>query len=226
MKTLLILFLLVSILPITLSAQWKRETGFTIGVVLPKHSIDHSIEAELGSSLKLGFNQSWYKPEQKSTFRPEVGINLERIAVDNIGFGGLGGGSSYKGSILSINAEIAALAQFHITKGLFFAFGPSGKYLVTNYENLTHSWWLKQQSGVANYEGVKEIKEFNRKHFVKPSVGAKVILFKMDVCNKFSLGLSFEYLWRSYKEYQEINNIDEILQYSQTSEISIYLRLH
>ena len=156
MKTFLLLFILVLILPIHLSAQWKRKTGFTIGFVLPKHSLDHSIDAELGSSIKLGFNQSWYKPESKFSFRPEVGINLERIAVDNIGYGGLGGGSSYKGSIWSINAELALLAQFHITKGLFFAVGPSGKYLVTNYENLTHSWWLKQQSGVANYEGVKD----------------------------------------------------------------------
>jgi hypothetical protein len=226
MKTSLALFILFLFFSISLSAQWKRETGFTIGVIIPDHSLNHSVDGELVPSIKLGFNQSWYKPESKLSFRPAVGLDMERMAVDNVGFGGLGGGSFYKGSIWSINAELALLAQFHITKGLFFAVGPSGKYLVTNYENLTHSWWLKQQSGVANYEGVKETNEFNRKYFLKPSFGVKTMLLKTNLCKKISLGLSFEYQWRSYKEYQEINTYDEIFQYSQTSEISLYFGIH
>lgn len=221
MKTILLLFLILTVLPFNLFSQWKRETGFTIGVVLPSQSKNYSYDEEIGLSTKLGFSQSWYKPESKFSFRPEVGINLERLAVDNIGFGGLGGGSSYKGSIWSINAELALLAQFHITKGLFFAVGPSGKYLVTNYEKLTNSWWLWQYGG-----GVKETKEFNRKYFLKPSVGIKAMLLEMNLCKKISLGLSFEYLWRNYQEYKEINSYDEIFQYSQTSEVSFYLGLH
>ncbi|BBE18766.1 hypothetical protein AQPE_2931 [Aquipluma nitroreducens] len=197
------------------------ETSFTIGVILPKHSIDHSIDAELGSSLKLGFNQSWYNPENKFSFRPDIGINLERLAVDNIGYGGLGGGSSWKGSILSINLELATLAQFKLAKGLFFALGPSGKYLITNYENLTRSWWASQQAG-----GVEKTHEFNRKYFLKPSFGLKAMIMKKDLCKKISLGLSFEYQWRNYKEYREINTFEEIIQYSQTSEISLHLGLH
>lgn len=218
-----ILFILLFIffLPTSLTAQWKRETSFTIGVILPKHSIDHSIDAELGSSLKLSFNQSWYKPENKFSFRPDIGINLERLAVDNIGYGGLGGGSSWKGSILSINLELATLAQFKLAKGLFFGVGPSGKYLITNYENLTRSWWVSQQAS-----GVEKTHEFNRKYFLKPSFGLKAMIMKKDLCKKISLGLSFEYQWRNYKEYREINMFEEIIQYSQTSEISLYLGLH
>jgi hypothetical protein len=221
MKSYLVLFLLILVLPISLFAQYKSETGFTIGVILPKHSLDHSIDAELGSSIKIGFNQSWYKPENKSSLRPQVGINLERIAVDNIGFGGLGGGSSHKGSILSINAEIAVLAQFQVTKGLYIAAGPAGGFLITNYENLTRSWWYLQQAS-----GVEEISEFSRKYFLKPSFGIKAMLMEMNLCKKISLGLSFEYHWRNYKEYQEINTYDEIFQYSKTGEVSIYLGLH
>lgn len=214
------LILILTVLPIHLFAQWKRETGFTIGVVLPNQSKNYSYDGEIGLSTKLGLNQSWYKPDQKNTFRPEVGINLERISVDNIGFGGLAGGSSYKGSIWSMNAGAAALAQFQMIKGLFFAVGPSGKYLIANYENLTNSWWYMQQNGAA------KTKEFNRKYFLKPSIGIKAMLLEMNMFKKISLGLSFEYQWRSYKEYQEINTYEEIFQYSQTSEVSFYLGLH
>jgi len=221
MKTFLVLFLLVLVLPINLFSQWKRETGFTIGVVLPNQSKNYSSDTKIGVSAKLGFSQSWYKPESKFSFRPEVGINLERLAVDNIGWGGNAGGSSWKGSILSIDAELALLAQFRITKGLFFSVGPSGKYLITNYENLTRSWWFMQQAS-----GVEETKEFNRKYFLKPSIGIKAMLLEMNLCKKISLGLSFEYLWRNYQEYKEINSYDEIFQYSQTSEISLYLGIH
>ena len=221
MKTFLFLFILLSALPISLSAQWKRETGFTIGLLLPNHSKNYSSDEEIGYSTKLGLNQSWYKPESKFSFRPEVGINLERFAVDHIGFGGLGGGSSYEGAIWSTNAEIAVLAQFKITKGIFFAVGHSGKFLITNYENLTRSWWFMQQAS-----GVEKTNEFNRKYFLKPSFGIKTILLKSDLGKKISVGLSFEYMWRNYQEYQEINNYEEILQYSQTSEISLYLGIH
>lgn len=219
----LILFtlLLIFFLPTSIKAQWKRETSFTIGVVIPTFSMDYQIDERIGTSTKLGFNQSWYKPENKFSFRPDVGINLERLAVDNIGYGGLGGGSSWKGSILSINLELAALAQFQIAKGLFFAVGPSGKYLITNYENLTRSWWVHLQAS-----GVEKTNEFNRKYFLKPSFGLKAIIMETNLCKKISLGLSFEYQWRNYKEYREINTYEEIIQYSQTSEISLYLGLH
>ncbi len=213
--------LLIFFLPTSLEAQWKRETSFTIGVVLPNFPKDYQIDERIGISTKLGFNQSWYKPENKFSFRPDVGINLERLAVDNIGFGGLGGGSSWKGSILSINLELAALTQFQIAKGLFFAVGPSGTFLITNYENLTRSWWVHLQAN-----GVEETNEFNRKYFLKPSFGIKTLLLKSDLSKKISVGLSFEYQWRNYQEYQEINTYEEIIQYSQTSEISLYLGLH
>jgi hypothetical protein len=222
MKNLILFcFLLIFFFPTSLKAQWERETGLTIGLILPNHSKDYSSDEEIGYSTKLGLNQSWYKPESKSSFRPEVGINLERFAVDNIGFGGLGGGNTFEGAIWSINAALAVLAQFRVIKGLFFAVGPAGKYLITNFENLSNSWWLMQHSG-----GVIETKEFNRKYFLKPSFGIKTLLLKTDLSKKISLGLSFQYQWRNYHEYREINNYEEILQYSQTSEISLYLGIH
>lgn len=222
MKNLILFTLLVIFfLPTSLKAQWKRETGFTIGVVLPNFPKDDQIDERIGISTKFGFNQSWYKPENKFSFRPDVGINLERLAVENISYGGLGGSSSWKGSILSINLELAGLAQFQIAKGLFFAFGPSGKYLITNYENLTRSWWFRPHAS-----GVEKTNKFNRKYFIKPSFGLKAMLMEMNLCKKISLGLSFEYQWRNYKEYREINTYEEIIQYSQTSEISLYLGLH
>lgn len=224
MKTLLFLLSILTVLPISLFAQYKRETGFTIGVIVPDRSLNHSVDAKLGSAIKFGFIQSWYKPENKFSFRPEIGINLDRIAIDNIGFGGLGGGSSWKGSIWSMNAESAVLAQFQVTKGLSFAVGPSGKYLIVNHENLTRSWWLKQ--GAKQISGVEKTNEFTRKYFLKPSFGVKAMLTNRSLCKKISLGLSFEYLIRNYREYQEINTYDEIFQYSKTGEVSIYLGLH
>ena len=218
--TLFTLFL-VFFLPTSLKAQWKRETGFTVGAILPNHSKDYSINDEIGFSTKLGLNQSWYKPETKFSFRPEVGINLERFAVDNISYGGLGGGSSYKGAIWSINAELAVLAQFKITKGLFLAVGPSGTFLITNYQNLTNTWWLMQQGG-----GVVKTNEFNRKYFLNPSFGIKAMLLETNICKKISLGLSFEYQWRSTDEFQWQQSFEEIIQYSQTSEISLYFGIH
>lgn len=219
----LILFtlLLIFFLPTSLKAQWKRETGFTIGVILPNHSKDYSSDEEIGYSTKIGLNQSWYKPENKFSFRPEVGINLERFAVDNIGYGGLGGGNFFEGAIWSINAEISVLTQYKITKGIFFAIGPSGTFLITNYENLSNSWWLMHHPG-----GVIETKGFNRKYFLNPAFGVKAMLMETNLCKKISVGLAFEYQWRNYEEYQEINTYDEIIQYSQTSEISLYFGIH
>jgi hypothetical protein len=220
MKSYLVLFLLVLVLPISLFAQWKRETGFTIGIVVPNQSKNYSNDENIGLSTKLGFNQSWYQPEAKFSFRPEIGLNLARLTVNNIGYGGHAGGSSWKGSIWSMNAESAVLAQFQVTKGLFFAAGPVGGFLITNYENLTRSWWYLQQAN-----GIEETSEFSRKYFLKPSFGIKAMLMEMNLCKKISLGLSFEYLWRNYQEYQDINTYNEIFQYSQTSEISLYLGL-
>jgi len=221
MKTLLFLLSILIVFPINLFGQWKRETGFSIGVIVPDHSLNHSVDAELESALKLGFSQSWYKPENKYCLRPEVGLSLARLKVDNIGWGGNAGGSSWKGSIWNINAGLAALAQFKTTKGYYIAVGPAAGFLITNYENLTSSWWFLQQAS-----GVEKTNEFNRKYFLKPSFGGKFMLINMTLNKKISLGLSLEYQWRNYKEYQEINTYDEIFQYSKTSEISLYLGLH
>jgi hypothetical protein len=192
-----------------------------IGVVSPNQSRNYSSDTKIGTSTKLGINQSWYKPETKFAFRPEVGLNLARLTVDNIGWGGNAGGSSWKGSIWSINAETGALAQFQINERTFFAIGPAMQYLITNYENLTRSWWYMQQAS-----GVEKTNEFKRKYFLKPSFGLKAMLLNRNLNEKISLGLSLEYQFRNYREYKEINTYDEIFQYSQTTEIIFYLGLH
>lgn len=221
MKTLLFLLSILTVLPISLFAQYKRETGFTIGVIVPDRSLNHSVDAKLGSAIKFGFGQSWYKPEDKFSFRPEVGLNISRLTVDNIGWGGNAGGSSWKGSISNLNAGVATLAQFKTAKGFDIAVGPAAGFLITNYENLTRSWWYAQQAS-----GVEKTNEFTRKYFLKPSFGIKAMLINRSLYKKISLGLSFEYFWRNYREYQEINTYDEIFQYSKTGEVSIYLGLH
>lgn len=220
MRTYLVEFLIVLLLPINLFAQWKRETGFIAGIILAKQPTDQLIDAELAPSLKLGLSQSWLNPEKKFSLRPEIGIELERFSINNNGFGGRGGGSSSEGAIWSINAEIAVMAQIKITKGLSASIGPASKYLIKNYENSTRNWWYSQ------YSGVEETNEFNRKYFLKPAFGIKAMLLERNLCKKISLGLVFEQLWRNYQEYLQINNFEEILQYSQTAEISVYLGLH
>ena len=49
------------------------------------------------------------------------------------------------------------------------------------------------------------------------------MIMGMKLGEKISFGLSFEYQWRNYKEYWEINTCEEIIQYSQTSEISNFI---
>lgn len=89
MKNFILLIFAVLMLPINSFAQWKRETGFGLGInqpIYPKNYYDEKI----GASLKCGVYQSWFNPETKFMFRPMVGINLERLKIDNLARGGLG----------------------------------------------------------------------------------------------------------------------------------------
>ena len=95
----------------------------------------------MGGALKIGAYQSWVQPEKRFSFRPEIGMDVERLSV-GLKAGGLGGGRDVNGVIYSFNLEAACLAQLKLFKNMIFAIGPSGKYLLTNYTKVTEHHWM------------------------------------------------------------------------------------
>lgn len=212
MKTLFILILFVLAWPSDLFAQWKRESGFEIGIVLPDYTGTIQYDDKIGASLKLGAYQSWFKPESTFSFKPMAGISIERLQIDNLSRGGLGGGNNYNGAIWSINGEMAALAQIRIAKSLFFSIGPMGKYLLTDITKVTIGWWREGYGS-----GESETKGFNREYFYKPSMGIKAMLIEKNAGKRIFWGFSAEKLWKSSAE----NFID----FTKTTEVSLYIGL-
>jgi len=214
MKILLFLTLLLfAICPVALNAQstWKRETGFRFGLVFPKTPSDY-YDSKLGGALKIGAYQSWTQPEKKFSFRPEIGMDIERLSV-GLNTGGLGGGMVAKGVIYSFNVELACLAQLKLFKNVVFAVGPSGKYLLTNYTRLKEDYWMSYNPPptTSNYQ----INGFNRKYLYEPSFGFKAMLFMKNLNDKNNLCFSFEHLW--FKDDQTT-----FIYYSETTELSFY----
>lgn len=208
--------LLLLILPITLNAQWKRETGFTVGITNPVFNNDDNYYERVGIMMKLGVSQSWNNPLPRISFRPEVGLNIEILPVD-ISWGGHAINGSYVGTIAGINGELAALGQIRLTKRLIFALGPAGKYLLTDITKMTHlsSCWIpctQFNSGTIEYNG------FNRKYLNKPSIGIKALLLQQNISEKVSLGIVFDHQWKNAPE--------DYFYFSQTTEVSFYLGLH
>jgi len=210
----LILFtlLLIFFLPTSLKAQWDWETGITIGNVIPNYPKGFYDDDKFKPSAKFSISQSWYKPDQLISLRPEVGLNLEYLPV-KIGFGGLAGGNSYGGKIYSINGELALMTQIQLGGNITFSVGPAGKYLISDYTNLKKSWWMLGTSG-----GESETKGFNRDYLYKPSLGFKAMLFDQKIKEKFSFGFSFERLWKGSTE--------NLINYTGTTEISLYFGFH
>lgn len=215
MKLLLLLAVLsLAIFPVALKSQtaWKRETGFRFGLVLPKTPSDY-YDSKIGGALKIGTYQSWAQPEKRFSFRPEIGMDIERLSI-GLNTGGLGGGMDATGVIYSFNLESACLAQLKLIKNLVFAIGPSGKYLLTNYTKVTEHYWMSYNPPPisTNYQ----INGFNRKYLYEPSFGFKTMLFRKNLNGKNNLGFSFERLW--FK-----NNQTTFIYYSETTELSFYL---
>jgi hypothetical protein len=214
MKNLTVFILLfILFLPMALHAQWKRETGFTVGITSPEYPKDFHYYEKIGISMKLGFAQSWYKPKPWFSLRPEVGFNIEILPITALYHGGLGGGTTYDGTIVSIIGELATLAQIRITKRLTFAIGPAGKYLLTNITKMTNSWFLMHENGVYKING------FNRRFLNKPSIGIKAMIIEKNLSEKVSLGLSVEH-------HRLNTDQEEMIDYSETTEVSFYLGLH
>jgi hypothetical protein len=210
----LILFtlLLIFFLPTSLKAQWERETGITIGNLIPNYPKGFYDDSIFKPSVKFSISQSWYKPDRPISVRPEVGLNLEYMAV-SIGFGGLAGGNSYNGKIYSINGELALMTQIQLGGNITFSVGPAGKYLISDYANLKTKWWMQGTSG-----GESETKGFNRDYLYKPSLGFKAMLFDQKIKEKYCFGFSFERLWKGSTE--------DLINYTGTTEISLYFGFH
>lgn len=215
MKLLLLSTLLfLTIFPTTLKSQstWKRETGFRFGLILPKNPSNY-YDSKIGGALKIGAYQSWTRPEKRFSFRPEIGVDIERLSINYEG-GGLAGGMEATGVIYSLNLEYACVLQLRLLKKLGFAIGPSGKYLLTNYTRLNEYHWM---SYIPNpFSNKFQIRGFNRKYLYEPSFGFKTMLFTKNLDDKKNICFSFERLW--FKN----NNQTAYLYYSETTELSFY----
>ncbi len=213
--TVLVLFLVI-FFPAILQAQWKRETGIVVGTIIPDYPKDYTYYEKVGFSKKLGLIFCWNNQDKKLSFRPEVGMNFELLSVDGLYRGGLGGGTTYDGTILSINGLIAPLAQMKMTKRLYLAIGPVGKYLLTDLTKMTESWFLATQS--PPLRGANDKNGFNRYYLHKPSLGIKAMLLERNIGEKISVGLSLERHWKASSEY--------FFDFSRTTEVSLYVGLH
>jgi hypothetical protein len=215
MKILLFLTLLfLTISPVALNAQseWKRETGFRFGLVLPRNPPNY-YDSKIGGALKFGAYQSWVKSDKRFSFRPEIGLDIERLSI-GLNSGGLGGGMDANGVIYSSNLEAACLAQLKLIKNLVVAVGPSGKFLLANYTKINEHYWMNYNPNPVSSE--YQINGFNRKYFYQSSFGFKTMLFKRNLNDKNNLGFSFEHLW--FK-----NDQTTFIYYSETNELSFYL---
>jgi hypothetical protein len=214
--SLLLIIVFITILPVALQSQtaWKREPGFRFGLVFPMTPSDY-FDSKLGGALKIGTYQSWVQPEKKFSFRPEIGMDIERLSIDLNG-GGLGGGMNAKGVIYSFNLEFAYLAQLKLFKNMVLAFGPSGKYLLTNYTRVTENYWMSYNPPPTTSK--HQFNGFNRKYLYEPSFGFKTMLITKNLNDKNNLGFSFARFW--FK-----NDRTTFIYYSGTTELSLYVGL-
>jgi len=213
LTTILLSFLLLHT-PDTLSAQWKRETGFTLGVVSPDYPEGRFSYGVPGSLLKLGFAQCWYNPEHRISFRPELNLNTEFIQI-GYSHGGKPAGGTHEGNIFAITSGLATMAQIRILPGTTVAFGPSGKFLLTDITKTVYTYdggYILPDVYIS-----KEFNGFNREYLNKPSLGIKTMLIQKNLNGKINMGLVFDYQWK--------NSEEDYFYFSRTMEISFYLGL-
>jgi len=207
--------ILIFIFPVVSNAQWKRETGFTFGVVNPNYPNGTQNDEKVGVLMKLGIDQSWYNQKSCLSLRPEIGLNVESFYVD-LTSGGQAIQYTSEGTILSFNTEFAILSQLRLSKRLSIAIGPAAKYLLTDMTRMTHKSSPDYQL-TGFQETVEENHGFNRKYLNKPSIGIKAMLIKKSMSEKINLGLAFDYQWKkAFEDY---------FYFSKTAEVSLYLGL-
>ncbi len=214
MKQITILsFLFLFIFPTLLKAQWKSETGFTLGFIDPGYDKGFNGDRSLGPYMKLGIAQSWNNPDSRFSFRPEIGINAESVSVD-MESGGIAVRISDSGTILSINGELAAMAQLRITKQFVFACGPAAKYLLTDKTYMVHKF-LPNSSMTDLPASEEKYDGFNRRYLNQPSLGIKALFFKRNLNEKIDFGMAVDCQWKKDSE--------EIFNFTKTVELSFYL---
>ena len=208
------LFLLLLLIPGALFAQWKRETGFSVGITSPFNDKEKFSDESSEFMIKLGVTQSWNKPEQRVSFRPEIGLNMEIFPI-NYSHEGIAFAETHTGTIVALNGGLAAMAQVQILPRKILAIGPSGKFLLTDLTKTVYTYdGLNSQPEVHIH---KEFKGFNREYLNKPSLGIKAMLIQQSLSGKVRMGIIFDYQWKFLKE--------EYFYFSRTMEISFYLEL-
>jgi hypothetical protein len=215
----LILFtlLLIFFLPTSLKAQWKRETGFLIGIISPSYK-QLSTDENPGQFFKLGVSESWTNKDKRVSFRPEIGINSEILSY-NYGIGGLAAGVNYKGSIASFNGSLSTFIQYRTNKTVSIAIGPSGRYVFINKYHITRTPYYNSYEMGYDYHPVKEEQQgFDRKFINQPSIGIKTLILANQKGGKTSMGFVFDYQWKKAME--------DYFFFHRTVEISFYLGLH
>ncbi|MDP2337620.1 MAG: hypothetical protein Q8N05_14485 [Bacteroidota bacterium] len=210
-----IIVLLLLFLPIALKAQWKRETGFSLGIIRPAYDKDRFYYGEPGAMFKVGTTQSWLQQDKKVSVRPEIGLSTEILSLD-LTNGGKATNSTMQGNIFSFNGELALMAQFQILPFTKICIGPSGKFLLTGITNVTTDF----DGGILypNTHTHKEYKGFNRKFLNEPSLGIKVMLNQKNLNEKINMGAIFNYQWEKAE--------DDYFYFSRTAEITFYLGLN
>ncbi len=197
----------------SLKAQWKRESVFSFGITNPLYPQNFAKDQKVENFMKMGIFQSWYNPDKRVSFRPEIGVNAESVSVD-LSSGGLATQVYDKGTIVSFNAEVAMLFQLRMFKKTSVAAGPAAKYLIGDISHMTHISY--PSTYIPGYEDSKDKTEgFNRKYLDQPSVGVRAMLSKPILDRKINMGLIFDYQWRK--------STDDIFQFARTLEISFYL---
>jgi len=175
--------------------QTINETGFEAGfnkTYSPDFEMNWNNSTSQPVFLTLGTMKSWYNEDHKISFRKELGINLQYEKIDLSG-GGLAAGSSYSGNITSLFVTPSLLAHFKVSPKVSADLGPSMDYLVVGNNHLTNSYYSVLQDLGGN--GKKETKGINRDYFNKPSFGIKARLTRFSIEEKFTIGMTFTYLW-------------------------------
>lgn len=195
----------------SVSGQTIRETGFEAGFN-KTYSPDFKMQWNNSQSqpvfLTLGVLKSWYNDDPKISLRKELGINLQFENIDLSG-GGLGAGGGYSGNITSLFVSPSLLAHFKVSQNLSADLGPSMEYLIVGTDHFTKSSYSVLPGYGGN--GENEIRGINRDYFNKPSYGIKARLTGISVEEKFTIGVSFTYLWtKSGDENFDISNYARI----------------
>lgn len=213
MKRFCLLFILtITLLPGSLMAQWKRETGFSLGITNPsynKRSFSYGIP---GVMLKAGTYQSCFQPDKRLMVRPEIGLSTEFFSFDYEN-GGKATHSAHKGNIIAFNGGMAVLAQLRIFPATTIGVGPSGKFLLTEIANASYTF----DGGTLwpDVHSQSDTNGFSRKYLNKPSLGIKVLLIQKNLNGKINMGIIVDRQWKKEEE--------AYFHFSKTTEISIYI---